>query len=154
VLGYLAKVSLPDFKGENIRPKTFTLLLTCYAQNSATHRFMSLNNFSISEPRDAKFFVHVFPLKRKDSTTPYGTIPVDDNVPLSASSSGVRILVDEPRRSKRPRVETSFDPDLLTYFLIEDFDVNFLSNETVSAFFIEEDPKSYEEAMRSIDVSF
>jgi len=38
--------------------------------------------------------------------------------------------------------------------LIEDFDVNFLSNELVPTFFIEEDPKTYEEAIRFIDVSF
>ena len=77
-----------------------------------------------------------------------------DNVPLSASSFGLRISVDEPKRSKRPRVETSFGLNFLTKFLIEDFDVNFLSNELVSTFFIEEDPKTYEEAMRFIDISF
>lgn len=64
-----------------------------------------------------------------------------DNVPLSTSSSRVRNIVDEPRRSKRPRVESSFGPDFLTNFLIEDFDVNFLSDELVSTFFIEKDPK-------------
>jgi len=37
--------------------------------------------------------------------------------------------------------------------LIEDFDVNFLSDELVSTFFIEKDPKTYEKATRSIDVS-
>ena len=77
-----------------------------------------------------------------------------DNVSLSASSSGVKNLVDEPRRSKKLRVETSFGPNFLTSFFIEDFDVNLLSDELVSAFFIKEDPKTYEEAMRSIDVSF
>jgi len=38
--------------------------------------------------------------------------------------------------------------------LIKDFDVNFLSDELVSSFFIKEDPKTYEEAMRCIDVCF
>jgi len=38
--------------------------------------------------------------------------------------------------------------------LIENLDVNFLSNELVSAFFIKEHPKTYKEAVRSIDVSF
>jgi len=81
------------------------------------------------------------------------TIPVHDNMPLSISSSGVIILVDEPGRSKRTRVETSFGPDFLTNFLIEDFDVNFLFDQIVSSFLIEEDAKTYEEAMRSILVS-
>jgi len=35
-------------------------------------------------------------------------------MPLFASSSGVKISIDEPRRSKRPRVEISFSPDFLT----------------------------------------
>ena len=48
----------------------------------------------------------------------------------------------------------SFDPNFLTNFLIEDFDVNFLFDELVSAFVIEEGPKTYGDAMRSIDVSF
>jgi len=38
--------------------------------------------------------------------------------------------------------------------LIEDFDVNFLTDELVSAFFIEEDSKTFAKAMRSIDASF
>jgi len=119
-----------------------------------TRRFISLNDSFISEFRDAKFFEHVFPLKKNDSTTVHETIPVHDNVPLSASSSSYRISVDEPRTSKGPRVETSFSPDFLTNFLIEDFDVNFMSDELASAYFIKEDPKTYEEAMRFIHVSF
>jgi len=108
----------------------------------------------ISESRDAKFFEHVFPLNKIDSTTMHETIPMHDNGPLSAFSCSIRISVDEPRRSRRPRVETSFGPNFLTNFLIEDFDVNFLSDELASTFFVEEDPKTYEEVMRSIDVSF
>ena len=115
---------------------------------------MSLNDFFISESSDAEFFEHVIPLKRGDSTTVYEPVPMHDIVPLSASSYVVRISVDEHRRSKRPRVETSFGPNFLTNFLIEDFDVNFLSDELASTFFVEEDPKTYEEVMRSIDVSF
>jgi len=74
------------------------------------------------------FFKLVFPLKMKDSSTMHETIPVHDNAPLSASGSSARIAFDEPRKSKRPRVETSFGPDFLSNFLIKDFDVNFLSD--------------------------
>ena len=125
-----------------------------YVQNSVAHRFMSLNDFSINDSRDAEFFQHVFPLKKIDSTTVHETILVYDNMPLSASNSGVRIPVDESRRSTGLRVETGFGPSFLTNFLTEDIDVNFLSNELVSTFFIKKDPKTYEEAMRSIDISF
>ena len=44
-------------------------------------------------------------------------------------------------------------PDFLTAFFIEDFDVNFLTDELLSTFFIKEDSKTYEETMRSIVVS-
>jgi len=91
-------------------------------------------------------------LKKSDPTTMHEPILMHNNVPLSASSSSVRISYDESRRSKRRRVETSFGLDFLTNFFIEDFDANFLYEELVSAFFIDEDPKSYEEAIRSVDV--
>ena len=45
-----------------------------------------------------QYFEHVFSLRKSDSTIVHETIPMYDNVPLSASSSGIRILVDEPRR--------------------------------------------------------
>ena len=73
---------------------------------------------------------------------------------MPASSPAVRYSFDEPRRSKRCRVETIFGPDFLTTFLIDDFNVNSLIDVLVFAFFIREDPKTYEEVMRFMDVSF
>jgi len=43
---------------------TFDTAFISYAQNSAAYRFVSLSDFSISKYRDAKFFEHVFPLKK------------------------------------------------------------------------------------------
>ena len=77
---------------------------------------MSLNDFSISKSRDVGFFEHVFPLKNNVPAPMHENIHMSDNVPLFASSSRDRNLVDEPRRSERPRVETSFGPDFLTIF--------------------------------------
>jgi len=124
----LAKVPLPDFKRKNIGPKTFDSVFVGYAQNSAAYKFMSLNDFSNSESRDVEFFKHVFPLKKNVSAPVHENIHMADNVPLSASSSRVRNLVDEPRRSNTPRANTSFGPDFLTSILIVDFDVNLLSD--------------------------
>ena len=84
-----------------------------------------MTSLSVS-PGMQNFFKLV--LKMKDSSTMHETIPVHDNVPFFASGSSARIAFDEPRRSKRPRVETSFGPDFLFNFLIKDFDVNFLSD--------------------------
>jgi len=77
-------------------------------------------------------------------------VPVYDNVNMLASSSIVRDSVDEPRRSKSCRVETSFGPDFRITFLIEDFGVNFLTNELVSAFFLSSRSKNFRKG-RGID---
>ena len=124
-----------------MRPKTFDFVFIGYAQNTTAYRFISLNHFSISQSRDAEFFEQVFPLKKNFPAPVHENIHMRRNVPLFAYSSGVRNLVDEPKRSKRPRVETSLGPDFLTSFLIEGFEANLLSDELVSAFFIEEDLK-------------
>jgi len=80
-----------------------------------------------------------------------------DVVNLPASSSGVRDIVIEPRRSKRCRIKIDFRPDFVTAFLVETFenlDVDIITEEFVSIFLIEEDPKIYHEAVKSIDVTF
>jgi len=88
---------------------------------------MSLNDFSISKFKDAEYFEHVFLLKRSVSITVHEIKPMHDNVPLSPSNSSVRDSIDEPKRSKRPRVETSFGPNFLITFLIETVTLIFLS---------------------------
>ena len=56
----LAKAPLPNFKQENIGPKTFDSVFIDFVQHSTAYRFMSLNDFSICESRDTKFFEQVF----------------------------------------------------------------------------------------------
>ncbi|XP_070054862.1 uncharacterized protein [Nicotiana tomentosiformis] len=51
------------------------------------------------------------------------------------------------RRSKRRRIEASFGTDFITTFLTENIDLNLLNYEFVSTYLIEEDPKTYDEAM-------
>jgi len=74
-----------------------------------------------------------------------------------ASNPSIRELVTEPRRSKRQRTETSFGPDFITSFLVEvleKFDTDALTDEFMSLFLLEEEPKTYQEAMRSVDATF
>ncbi|XP_070046392.1 uncharacterized protein [Nicotiana tomentosiformis] len=61
---------------------------------------------------------------------------------------------NELRRSKRCRLETSFGPDFITAFLTENIDLDNFGDELVSIYLIEEDPKTYNEAMKSIDASY
>lgn len=174
VWGCLAKVGLPDYKKSNIGPKTFDAVFIGYAH--AAYRFMSLSDRSICEYRDAEFFEHVFPLKKGDvasvpscsspavdlsTCSTHDVLPTCDTpADLTLSSSSVDMhassssVVDEPRRSKRPRVAKDFGSDFVTAFLSESSCVDLLSDELVYAFMIEEDPKTFDEAMRSVDASF
>jgi len=146
---------LPSHKRTNMGPKTFDAVYTGYAQNRATYRFMSLSDYSIFEYRDAEFFEHVFLLKKKAPNVVSDVVP--ENVNLPTSSSDDRVVVTEPRRSKRLRTETNFGPNFVTAFLVEtlnNLDIDVITEELVSTFLIEEDLKTYQEAVRSIDAAF
>ena len=116
---------------------------------------MSLSDYSMSEYRDAEFFENVFPLKRNVPDVEPSTISKQLKLPIPRSNDEDPLF--EPRRSKRHRIETSFGPDFITAFLVETFEafgVDALTEEFVSIFLIEEDPKIYQEAVRSIDATF
>ncbi|XP_074266722.1 uncharacterized protein LOC141590003 [Silene latifolia] len=131
---------------------------------SSAYRFMSLSDRSISEARDAEFFEQVFPLKKETVSLPdapvVSTVPVNpiDSSTHASTSTSVDHAV-EPRRSKRPRVEKSYGSDFIRtdairLHLSENAGDICAFDELVSAFLIEDDPKTYDEAMRSIDVVF
>ncbi|KAL0404059.1 UNVERIFIED_CONTAM: Retrovirus-related Pol polyprotein from transposon TNT 1-94 [Sesamum radiatum] len=146
VWGCLAKVAYPDFKKSNIGPKTFDCVFIGYAQNSAAaYRFMCLSDNSLCKSRDAEFFELVFPLNKTTSMD----LASSSNKSVETSSNS---SVNELRRSKRQRTEHSFGPDFLTAFLTEDLER--LNEEFVSMFLVENDPKTYTEAITSIDSSF
>ena len=115
---------------------------------------MCLNDKHINEFRDAKFFEHVFPLKRSLSVLrPSRNMHdlenlkvVSETHELDASSIGYDL---EPRRSKRQRTEKSFGPDFLSTFIVEmcdEINCNF-----TSLFLIDEDAKTYQKALSSIE---
>ena len=62
--------------------------------------------------------------------------------------------ITELRRSKRKRTETSFGPNFITTFLIENDNCDYLSEELIYSYVLEEDPKTYDEAIKSIDSTF
>ena len=66
-------------------------------------------------------------------------IPHEVSSKSHACSSSVEL-----RRSKRIRKEIDFDPDFIIMSLVE---YNMLNEEYASAYIIEEDPKTYEEAV-------
>jgi hypothetical protein len=156
VWGCLAKVAIPSFKRDKIGPKTVDCIFIGYAYQSAAYRFLvkGANNSyaggNIIEARDAEFFETVFPLK----------ISCINDVPSSSTSSSMPVVAPptsdvnselEPRRSKRARKETSYGDDFITAFLTEPY---LIDDDFVYVFILEDDPRTYEEAMKSVDAVF
>lgn len=154
VWGCLAKVALPDFKRTNVGTKTFDCVFIGYAQNSAAYRFLRLNDNSICESRNAEFFEQEFPLTKHVNELISSCNTTSVPLHLRTSSSVTNEQVNEPRRSKRKRIESSFGPDFVTAFVVENNDVDKINDVFVSTFLIEEDPKTYNEAVTSIDANF
>ncbi|KAJ9556796.1 LOW QUALITY PROTEIN: hypothetical protein OSB04_011410 [Centaurea solstitialis] len=129
VWGCLAK---PPPKVQKLGPKTVDCIFIGYAQNSSAHRFLvydfknpEIHKNTIMESRNASYFEDVFPCLNKEEKV--------------SSSKGKEIVredeqseedEEQPRRSKRARLEKSFGPDFLTYM-------------------VESEPKTYREAVTS-----
>ncbi|KAL0556828.1 hypothetical protein IC582_005345 [Cucumis melo] len=157
VWGCLAKVPFSALKKSMVGSKTFDCIFIRYAQNSATYRFMCLNDKTINKSRDAEFFEHVFPLKQSLSIPSLSKRMHDPENPSIVSETPVSKTVNtsnlrlELRRSKRQRTEKSFGPDFLSTFIVErcnEIDCNF-----TNLFLIDEDPKTYQEALNSVESS-
>ncbi|KAK8635370.1 hypothetical protein V6N13_004109 [Hibiscus sabdariffa] len=86
-----------------------------------------------------------------DSETQIEKLPSTSSSVPARSSQEIEF---EPRRSKRQRVETSFGPDFITSFISELNDCDTLFDPIAQTFLLDKDPKTYEEAIRSIDSSF
>ena len=142
VWGCLAKVMAPTPKKMKIGPKTVDCIFIGYAHNSTAYRFLvhesknpDIHKNTIIESRNASFFEHVFPCKTKEdepssSKRTFETI-IEDCSQNSGNDENVE-TEEEPRRTKRARIEKSFGPDFLTYML-------------------EAEPQTYKEAVSSTE---
>ncbi|TYK14234.1 ty1-copia retrotransposon protein [Cucumis melo var. makuwa] len=155
----LAKVPFPTLKKSTVGSKTFDCIFIGYAQNSAAYKFMCLNDKTINESRDAEFFEHVFSLKQSLPVPDLSKRMHDPENPSIVSETPVSETVNtsnlrcelELRRSKRQRIEKCFGPDFLSTFIVErrdEIDCNF-----TNLFLIDEDPKTYHEALNSVESS-
>ncbi|XP_075077010.1 uncharacterized protein LOC142163773 [Nicotiana tabacum] len=100
---------------------------------------------------------HVFPLKNNVPSD----VPNNASTSMSVNSHIVpssSVISNEHknkfRRSKRHRIEASFGADIITTFLTKNIHLDVLCNELELIYLIEEDPKTYNKAMRSIDANF
>ena len=121
--GCLAKVAVLTPKKVKIGPKTVDCIFIGYEQNSSVYQFLvcksevlDIHNNKIMESRNVSFFEHIFPCKSNDgpssSKRTYETMNED-----SQDQNQEQEVEDEPRRSKRIRIEKSFGLDFLTYLL-------------------------------------
>lgn len=153
VWGCLAKIGLPSFKRVNIGPKTFNAVFVGYPEDGGACRFMSLADRSICESRDVEFFESIFLLKKNNAYHDVSPSTLVTNV-MPLPSTIVQSENVQPRRSKRKKIETNFGPDFVTTFLTEILDVDEIDEQFVCLHVFDDEPKTFEEAMRSIDAVF
>ena len=157
VWGCLAKVGIPSFKRDKIGPKTVDAIFIGYAYQSAAYRFFvkgANNSYAgghIIEARDAEFFENIFPLKMSPSNDSELHASSSVSLPIANAPITNDDSVLEPRRSKRARKENSFGPDFITSYLSES---SLIDDDFVHIFVLEDDPRTYDEAMRSVDAVF
>ena len=134
VWGCLAKVAIPAPKRIKIGPRTVDCIFIGYAHNSVAYRFLVYNSEisdihknTIMESRNASFFEDVFPCKSNGASS---SSKQTHEVMNQEKHDHDLIQQDEPRRSKRARVEKSFGDDFTTFLL-------------------EKEPQTYTEAVSS-----
>ena len=152
VWGCRAVVRLTEPKRRNLGERGIDCIFVGYAEHSIAYRFYVLesNDYvpvnSIIESRDAIF-----------DETRFTSIPRPRDMLQSSSSRNSVSTEDvhqpsEPRRSTRARKAKSFGDDFHLYLLEGSRDE--IKDQYQYCFIIEEDPKTFTEAMTSRDVAF
>ncbi|KAD7479019.1 hypothetical protein E3N88_02155 [Mikania micrantha] len=160
VWGCRVVVRLTDPKRKNLGERGIDCIFICYAENSKAYRFYVLepNDYvSINtaiESRDAIFDEDRFtsmPRPKDAIQNPQNenSNPAEN---VLSGSNGSTDVPAEPRKSNRARKAKSFGPDFHLY-LVEGTR-NVVEYQYQYCFNIEEDPKTYNEAMTSRDVAF
>ena len=150
VWGCLAFYRVTDPKRIKLGPRNLKSVFVGYNQHSKAYRLLDLESNVIVESRDVEFIKHKF---TNDSNTTTQTHE-------QTNRSNKRKTLDtpsEPWRSQRTRKEKYLDSDFIDsqpiVFLVEG-DRKYVLNKIPILLSIEEDPKTYKEAMASRDVAF
>ncbi|CAM8909742.1 unnamed protein product [Rhodiola kirilowii] len=155
VWGCRAVVRLLAPKIRSLGERGVDCIFIGYAENSKAYRFYvtrtcdSISAHTVIESRDAIFDENRFSsLPRSQDLISRSTrAELVDNVSTSSTSTSL-----EPRRSERGRIKKSFEPDYQVYLIEgsrEDIEYQYSY-----CYHIDDDPRTYDEAMRSQDVSF
>ncbi|GJU89708.1 zinc finger, CCHC-type containing protein [Tanacetum coccineum] len=154
VWGCRAIVRLPDPKRKTLGEKVIDCIFVGYAENSKAYRFYVIepNNFvsinSIIESRAIIFNENCFSsiLRPKDVIPNLVESQRDDH------SNDVPSEVLEPRKGKRVRKAKSYGSNFQLYLVEGSRDQ--VGSQYSYYYSIEEDPRTYDEAMQSRDAAF
>lgn len=158
VWGCLAFYRIHDPKSSKLGARGIKSVFIGYAENSKAYRLLDLNSNVVIESRDVEFIENKF---YKDSCVELDANPNTSTRLIPRPSINNKRNEPEteiePRRSQRARKEKSFGPDFISSqalaFLVEGDRDNIL-NKMPILLNIEEDPKTFNEAMTSRDASF
>ena len=163
VWGCLAYYRVPDPKRTKLGPRGIKSIFVGYAENSKAYRLLDIESKVIIESKDVEFLETKFIGDSHTSNPgdPEKTITIGGNVENSVpSSSKKRKLIeslDEPRRSQRARKEKNLGSDFISsqalVFLLEGSRTEVL-NKIPIVLNVEDDPKTYSEAIASRDSAF
>ncbi|KAK2427993.1 hypothetical protein QL285_026537 [Trifolium repens] len=154
VWGCRAVVRLPDPKRKTLGEKSVACIFVGYAEHSKAYRFYVIEpNDSISintiiESRDAIFDENCF----SSTPRPKDLIPRLDESLKDDHSNEVPSDTFEPRKSKRARKAKSYGSDFQLYLVEGSKDR--IDTQYYYCYSIEEDPRTYDEAVKSRDSVF
>ncbi|GJS12170.1 zinc finger, CCHC-type containing protein, partial [Tanacetum coccineum] len=154
VWGCRAVVRLPDPKRKTLGEKGIDYIFVGYAEHSKAYRFYviepndSVSINSIIESRDAIFDENRF----SSIPRPKDIIPNSDESQRDDHSDDVPSEIPEPRKGKRVRKAKSYGSDFQLYLVEGSRDQ--VGSQYSYCYSIEEDPRTYNEAMQSRDSAF
>ncbi|KAF5775122.1 putative RNA-directed DNA polymerase [Helianthus annuus] len=142
VWGCLAYYRVPDPKTLKLGERAFKSVFIGYASHSKSYRLLDDESGIVVESRDVEFFENKF---SRDDENSNGT--------TTSSTSEKRVqpspIVEEPRKSTRVRKEKSYGDDFFSY-LVEGTQKKVM-REVIFAVNLDDDPKTFNEAMSSRD---
>ncbi|GJX81209.1 zinc finger, CCHC-type containing protein [Tanacetum coccineum] len=154
VWGCRAVVRLPDPKRKTLGEKGIDCIFVGYAEHSKAYRFYviepndSVSINSIIESRDAIFDENRF----SSIPRPNDIIPNSDESRRDDHSDDVPSEIPEPHKGKRVRKAKSYGSDFQLYLVEGSRDQ--VGSQYSYCYSIEEDPRTYNEAMQSRDSAF
>ncbi|GJR36012.1 zinc finger, CCHC-type containing protein [Tanacetum coccineum] len=159
VWGCRAVVRLPDPKLKTLGERGIKCIFVGYVEHSKAFRFYviepndSVAITSIIESRDAIFDENRFSLVPRPSLSiPKGTEDIGGSVvPEVVIDEVVQQPESELRKSKRNRTPKDFEPEFQLYLIKGTSDE--VSDQHSYCFNVENDPKTFDEAMKSHDVA-